>query len=82
VRTGYKSRDEARYWGGGVIARDTCGGYWSLHAAPYPGGVDLYAVGPDGRCAWPSTLAHRHVWAIPDDGGAPRILQVREEVRP
>lgn len=67
----FSSRDAAAYWGGGVLAEDRAGGWWSLHAQTTPNGVDCYAVGTGGRVAgWPDTLKVRHVFATPRDGGA------------
>ena len=67
----YAARDAASYWGGGVLAEDRGGGWWSLHAVATPAGVETYSVGRDGRRdGWPTTLRRRHVFAAPDDGGA------------
>lgn len=73
----FADRDTAAYLGGGVLAEDIEGGWWSLHARTTPAGVETYAVGAEGRMTgWPSTLRVRHAWAAPMGGGAKCICEV------
>jgi hypothetical protein len=58
----FEKKCQARYWGGGVLAEDTRGGWWSLHGYYTPSGPVLFAVGRDGRTAWPATLVYKYVW--------------------
>jgi len=63
----FPSRNAAGYWGGGFLAQDMSGGWWSLHAIIRPNGVDLFAVGENGRRdGWPETLREKCVFATPD----------------
>lgn len=70
----FATRDTAYYRGGGVLAEDVGGGWWSLHAQTHPNGVDLFHVGEGGKAdGFPKTLKIRHIFATPDDGG-PRTI--------
>jgi hypothetical protein len=80
----FATRDEAWYWGGGVLAEDRHGGWWSLHARTTPNGVELGHVGRDeaGKVSqapgFPNNrLVHCHVFATPADGG-PRCICISE----
>jgi hypothetical protein len=65
------TQNAAVYYGGGVIAEDVSGGFWSLHAVTHPNGVDFYCAGSDGgHEGWPKTLKRKHCFGQPDNGGA------------
>lgn len=77
----FRAASEAAYWGGGVVVVPADeGGYYALYARTYPGGADLYTIGPldpavphitDGR----EGLPEGYVFATPDDGGAKCICR-------
>lgn len=79
---------DAAYWSGGVIAAVKGGGFYALHSQTYPGGVELYHVGPydpsypdkTGIVAgFPTDLVERRVWATPDDGSSKCICRCEPE---
>lgn len=64
------TRDEAAYWGGGVLA-ETPTGWVSLHVRATPAGIETWHADRDGRHdGWPSDTYIRYVYASPDDGGS------------
>ena len=79
----FPTRSEAAYWGRGVLAEATGGGWYSLHAISYPNGVHTLHVGVDdsGKTieedGFPQDTVHRYMFTYPDDG-SPRCICIVE----
>lgn len=79
----FTNKEDAVYWGGGVVVEAIGGGWWSLHGRNTPSGSELYYVGQVGprghdtarRAGWPKNTKERYVWAIPDNGGSATICK-------